>query len=98
MDYPKKLTAEEWNLLVDLTTYYRMDCWFELRDGSVEDSDFDCDYVRNLEEDTDMSLHDGIELVAEALCQEDLERFENGISVWNGLMDKFGLDGYRTDK
>jgi len=98
MEYPKKLTADEWNLLVDLTTYNHMDCWFELRDASVEDSGFECDYVRDTEEEVDMNLHDAIEQVAEGLFYEDLVRFKNGYWIWNGLMEKFGLDEYKSDE
>lgn len=84
--YPTTLTTDEWNFLMELTEYNKMDCWFDLRECKSG-----YDFVYDRDNNRRISLRRGLRDVAEGMYDEDVKRFRNGLNIWNGLMEKFGL-------
>ena len=93
MDYPKKLTDEEWNLLQKWSEYSKLDTWFELRSSD----EGDIDYVYDMDNEVDMNLHDALNDLCEGIYidKENWNVTQKEIDTWNELMDKFALQVYK---
>lgn len=81
-----KLTIDEFNFLVKLTTYNHMDNWVDFRvskDGRNYAYDWDNDCL--------LSIKSALIDIGQGMCDEDLDLFENGREIWNNLIKKYKL-------
>ena len=80
-----QLTESEYNVLNKLATASKMDCWFWL------DKKGDKDYVRNLEENKDLSLVEVLPVFYEGLTNlDDYNLDSNEKKVAEMLFERFG--------
>lgn len=87
--FPKKLTVDEWNLLVIWSGYSKLDTWFDLR----QSADHKSDYVYDRDNRRELSLHDALVDFTDGIYIdiEDWHVTDRQIRTWNTLMDKFNL-------
>lgn len=78
------LTNEEYNLLVDIASHTKMDCWFDLRQDRRGN-----DYVYDMEQRKKISLRSGVRLLLEGI-DEQFDSYLNcdGYKVMTGLLAK----------
>lgn len=84
----KKLTDDEYNVLQKISSKTHMDEWFWL-----EESDDGMDYIRNLDDESHMTLFDGVLVLTEGivsyeLCNLSGEEFE----AFEGLLTKLQIE------
>lgn len=82
------LTDEEYNLLNDITSQTKTDCWFWL---DIDKEGFDC--VRDLEKGHKVTLRFAVAQLNEALegCTDLLNLTEEEIEIYGQLMEKLEL-------
>ena len=82
------LTDEEYNLLNDITSQTKTDCWFWL---DTDKEGFDC--VRDLEKGHKVTLRFAVKQLNEALegCTDLLNLTEEEIETYGQLMEKLEL-------
>ena len=85
MAYPNRLTADEWNFLLELTTYNHMDSWCEIRELA------DKDVVYDLENDKFISIRDALIDISEGIVYDDIIMLM-GEEIWKGLCEKFEIN------
>lgn len=79
-----KITNEEYNFLMDLSSRTKMDCWF-----SIETDPDGNDFVLDLENDEPLSLHEGIAQLFDGVIDEDIDAFSTEESMhWKSLNQK----------
>lgn len=83
-----RLTDDEYNVLQKISSKTHMDEWFwldEAEDGS--------DFVRNLDDESKMTLFDGISLLCEGIVSYELCDLTNDeISAFEGLLTKLQIE------
>ncbi len=90
MNIVDMLSAEEFNVLNKIAQKTKMDCWFDIRQkfGVV-------DIVYDLENDTELSLKDGVSQLMEGLdCQENFDSCSLDCSektILKGLLEKLSI-------
>ena len=84
----RKLTDAEYNVLQMISSNTHMDEWFwleEAEDGS--------DYVHNLDDESEMTLFDGVSLLCEGMVSYELCRLtDEEIQVFEGLLTKLQIE------
>lgn len=82
-----RLTADEYNLLNNLTRQTKTDCWFFL----VTDDD-GIDHVRDLEDNCTLSLREAIMQLNEALIPDLLNIPVREMNIYTNLLEKLNID------
>lgn len=85
-NYKIILTSEEYNLLNNITSQTKTDCWFCL--GISEDG---YDYVMDLEEGCELDMGCALEQLNDAIIPDLLELTDREIEVYVGLLKKFNI-------
>lgn len=79
-----KITNDEYNFLMLLSSRTKMDCWFTIEtdlDGN--------DFVFDLENSEPLPLHEGIGMLFEGVINEDIENFNTvEHTLWNSICEK----------
>ena len=81
-----KLTSEEYNLLNNITSQTKTDCWFKL---DVDENGFD--YVEDLENGDYLTLHDAIDQLNDAIIPELLVVTREDMEIYAKLLEKLGI-------
>ena len=83
-----RLTNDEDRVLNKISSKTHMDCWFRL-----EETKNGKDYVRDMEENRDMTLTEGISLLVEGIASYHLcELSDEEISILEMLLIKLRID------
>lgn len=85
MAHPIRLTTDEWNFLIDLTTHNHMDSWCEFREYD------DKDMVYDLDNDKLITLREALIDISEGVVYDDIIML-NGEEIWKGLCEKFEIN------
>lgn len=84
----KKLTDDEYNVLQKISSKTHMDEWFWL-----EESDDGIDYVRNLDDESHMTLFDGVLELTEGIVSYELCNLSSEeIEAFEGLLTKLQIE------
>ena len=84
----QKLTDDEYNVLQKISSKTHMDEWFWL-----EESEDGKDYVRNLDDESQMTLFDGILELTEGIVSYELCELSDGeIKVFEDLLKKLQIE------
>ena len=84
----QKLTDDEYNVLQRISSKTHMDEWFWL-----EESEDEKDYVRNLDDESQMTLFDGILELTEGIVSYELCDLSDGeINVFEDLLKKLQIE------
>ena len=87
-DFYSKLTDDEYNVLQKISSNTHMDEWFWL-----EEAEEGSDYVHNLDDESEMTLFDGISLLCEGMVSYELCRLtDEEIQVFEGLLTKLQIE------
>ena len=83
-----RLTNDEYRVLNKISSKTHMDCWFRL-----EETKNGKDYVRDIEENRDMTLTEGVSLLVEGIASYHLcELSDEEISILEMLLIKLRID------
>lgn len=82
-----RLTPEEYNLLNNLTTQTKTDCWFQIATDI-----WGFDFVRDLENNCNMSLREAVVQLNEALVPDLLDISVREMNIYTDLLEKLGID------
>ena len=85
MTHPIRLTTDEWNFLLELTTHNKMDSWCEFRE--LDDKDM----VYDLDNDKLITLREALIDISEGVVYDDIIML-NGEEIWKGLCEKFEIN------
>lgn len=84
----QRLTDEEYNVLQKISSKTHMDCWFWL-----EETEDGKDYVRNLEDESQMTLFDGVLDLTEGIVSYELcDLTDEEISTFEELLTKLQIE------
>lgn len=84
----KKLTDDEYNVLQKISSKTHMDEWFWL-----EESDDGMDYVRNLDDESHITLFDGVLVLTEGIVSYELcDLSDEEIEAFEGLLTKLQIE------
>ena len=84
----QKLTDDEYNVLQKISSKTHMDEWFWL-----EESEDGKDYVRNLDDESQMTLFDGVFELVEGIVNYELCDLSDGeIEAFEGLLSKLQIE------
>lgn len=84
----RKLTDDEYNVLQKISSKTHMDEWFWL-----EETEEGNDYVHNLDDESEMTLFDGILLLTEGIVSYELCCLtDEEIQVFEGLLTKLQIE------
>lgn len=82
-----RLTAEEYNLLNNLTRQTKTDCWL-----CIATDIWGFDFVRDLEDNCNMPLRDAIIQLNDALIPDLLDISVSEMNIYADLLEKLGID------
>lgn len=85
-DKPIRLTTEEYNLLNDITSQTKTDCWFWL-----EEDEEGFDYVQDGENGCKLEWKDALEQLNEAIIPDLLKITNEEIEVYISLLKKLNI-------
>lgn len=82
----KILTNAEYNVLNDIASQTKMDCWFWL-----DTDENGCDCVIDLEKNITLTLQQGVEMLNEGIVPELLNLDDYGIEVYVNLLNELDI-------